>query len=386
VLKRKTIEWYLALFALITLFVAFWVGKSLEKNNRSQVIQKFYPSDQYTIQSINSKVYRLYNKVSEKTYTLALASGKGYAGPIELMVVFDTNNISQNIQVLYSKETPSYLKKVRKNNYIKSLENKQLTNYFRGGYSTDGVSGATKTCEGIEQAVKQSSRHLASVKKISLPSMSQDKQWDIDYKEALIVLLFLLGFLGRIKDFKYKNLTKWITLLFGIVFIGFILNQPITTTRINSLILGFWPDFHQELYFYLLFFGVFLIMITTGKNMYCGVMCPFGGIQEVLKKTGNAKNIKVNHRMFWKWMQRSFSWLAILLALVLRHPTATEYEVYSGLFQFIGSNWLFILLAIVIITSLFLSNPWCNYLCPVKPVFEYVQLFRNKAKGYIKKL
>ncbi|MFC2121903.1 4Fe-4S binding protein [Bacteroidota bacterium] len=38
---------------------------------------------------------------------------------------------------------------------------------------------------------------------------------------------------------------------------------------------------------------------------------------------------------------------------------------------------MFVLLGIVLITSLFIKRPWCDFLCPVNPVFVYIRKLRN---------
>ena len=43
----------------------------------------------------------------------------------------------------------------------------------------------------------------------------------------------------------------------------------------------------------------------------------------------------------------------------------------------IGSNFLFVLLGIVLVASLFIRRPWCSYLCPLRPVTDLIRLVRN---------
>ena len=69
--------------------------------------------------------------------------------------------------------------------------------------------------------------------------------------------------------------------------------------------------------------------------------------------------------------------LAVMIALILRHPTRVQYEVTGSLFSLTGAYWQFLLLATVLITALFVVRPWCNVLCPIRPVGDTLRLARR---------
>ena len=382
-INRKSIEWYLALFALLTLLIGWWAGKRAEKDEDISNIIKLYPYHSYNIKSVSPKVYKLYPKSGLPFSYVILGTGKGYAGPLRIVARYDKNGKLENIDIIDSKETPSYQQKVLKHNYLYNFKHTGLPLIIENDFTTDAITGATKTCEGIVEALRHSAIELAEIKNINIPEQDKQDKIAVSYKEVTVLILLVLGTLARIKKFRYKKYLKWITLISGTIFLGFILNQPITTTRLNSFLMGFWPDWHSELYIYLLVFGILLILLTSGKNVYCGTFCPFGAVQEIIGKAGNVKPYKPKNRLIWTWVQRSYAWSAVLLALIFRSPAISEYEVYSNLFQFTGTTWMFILLALVIITSLFLKRPWRVYLCPVNPIFGFIQLFRKKIKGII---
>ena len=77
------------------------------------------------------------------------------------------------------------------------------------------------------------------------------------------------------------------------------------------------------------------------------------------------------------WGQRGLAWLAVMIAFLLRNPGVSSYEVFGTLFDFTGSTVLFVLLGIVLIASLFAKRPWCNYLCPLDPVYDIIRLIRT---------
>ena len=201
---------------------------------------------------------------------------------------------------------------------------------------------------------------------------------------TLIVLLalFLFGLIARQKRFKPKKAARWISMLAGIGFLGFLLNKPFTLALINKILLGYWPKWQLELYWYILLGGIVFITLINNRNPYCDWFCPFGATQECLGIIGGAKNwISIRIQLYLRWLQRLIALSAILMALILRNPSVSSYEVFGAFFRLIGTNFLFILLAVVLIVSLFIRRPWCSYLCPLRPVTDFIKLLRNLTFG-----
>jgi polyferredoxin len=73
----------------------------------------------------------------------------------------------------------------------------------------------------------------------------------------------------------------------------------------------------------------------------------------------------------------------ILAALTAFNPGVFNYEVYGALFHLVGSDFLFILLAVILLTSLFIKRPWCRYLCPVRAVLDFLHLLRTWARDLL---
>ena len=383
--RKKNIEWYLAIFALATIIIFWFVGKYGQKEQWDEKISKYYPDSLYQKEQLSDEVWKLCG--DGKSYFLVKGKGKGFAGYIKLLVLYNSDYRIKDLYVVSSSETPSYFKKVIRKDFFSNFFRKQdLLKSAKTYRKIDAVSGATKTSEGIIASVHSASTLLAKSQNMKPPADLVNENLQFGMKELLVIFLLLLGVIGRLKKFPHKKYVLWTSLVAGLIFMGFVYGFPITLTRVNSFLLGYWPDWHSELYLYLLFIGVFVILLTTGKNIYCHTFCPFGALQEVLGNLGNARNADLNKRQLWNWFQRSFAWIAIILALVFRHPSASEYEVFGAAFHFTASHWLFLLLAVVIIASLFIRKPWCNFFCPVSPVFSYIQLYRKKIRGlWVKK-
>jgi NosR/NirI family nitrous oxide reductase transcriptional regulator len=164
------------------------------------------------------------------------------------------------------------------------------------------------------------------------------------------------------------------------VVLGFVYSLPLTLAIVNKMVLGFWPEWQLNLYWYMLIFGVLVFWVVFDRNTYCDRICPFGAAQECFGAIGWAKARKLKRwRLVLLWGQRILALGCVVIALLVYNPSSTSYEVFSAFFQLIGSDFTFGLLALMIVASFFIKRPWCNYLCPIRPVMDYLKLMRNWA-------
>lgn len=122
-----------------------------------------------------------------------------------------------------------------------------------------------------------------------------------------------------------------------------------------------------------------LITVVIYRRGFCGYICPFGTIQEILSKITN-KKIKINQKQdrFAKLIKYLIL-IAIILGtaitgvLVFREydPFATFFHFGKGILwdysedEFSSSIIGFIITIIVLIISIFITRFWCRYLCPL---------------------
>ena len=172
-------------------------------------------------------------------------------------------------------------------------------------------------------------------------------------------------------------------MLTGMIVIGFIYTTPLTISLINKMLLGFWPDWHTHLYWYLLIGGILFSLTVANKNPYCEWFCPFGSAQECVGKIGGAKPYSIpRYTPFLKWFQRGLALTAIIIALLYRNPGISSYEIFGTMFDLKGTIPQFFLLALVILVSLFVHRPWCRYLCPLKPLETFIRFLKTWVKTY----
>jgi len=280
--------------------------------------------------------------------------------------------------VVDHKETVSYFKRVMGKDIPASMKGKMPSQAFVPGEDVDAITGATSTLTAMTAAVRRAARKVADeVLHIEVPP-EPSPPLTIGLQEIVLILLFVLGFWGLGKRTRYSKALRWIYLLTGAVVLGVWFNIPLTLVNINSFLLGYWPEWQTHLYWYLLITGVLLAVLLFDRSPYCHTFCPMGAAQDCLGAVGQAKQRIVGKPYkAMRWIQRFLAWGVILWALYFQNPGAFSYEISSTLFDLTGEPWQFILLGVVILASLALVRPWCNFLCPVRAVTEYIRCLRT---------
>jgi uncharacterized protein with FMN-binding domain len=305
----------------------------------------------------------------------------GYGGEMEVAVAVSPEGVVLGLVIVEQKETSAFLRRVLRSDLLQALRGKIYSDPFTLGDDVDTVTGATYSCRAITDSVRKATRKVAARELgFSLPPEPLPKI-QFGFSEAVLVALFGFGIVGRLRRFKYKKTARWISMIVGLVVLGFVYNMPLTIVWINKLLLGVWPTWQNNLYWLILIGGILFVYTIDNKNPYCEWFCPFGATQECLGVVGGAKvRFPLLVHNLLRWGQRLMALTAIVIALIFRNPGISSYEVFGVFFRLIGSNFLFAMLGIVLVASLFIRRPWCSYLCPLRPVTDIIRLIRNWIK------
>jgi polyferredoxin len=170
------------------------------------------------------------------------------------------------------------------------------------------------------------------------------------------------------------------------IVLGFIYTAPVTIAQFIALLSGYWPDWHNNLYWYMLLGGIIFVTTAQAKNPYCSWFCPFGAFQECLGVISGAKIFRPRKwSTLLTWLPRGLTLIAVVLGLSLRQPGVAGYEPFATLFDLRGSLFEWVLLALVILVSLVMYRPFCNFLCPIDPVVDFIASIRRWARSLWRK-
>ncbi|MCA9930605.1 MAG: FMN-binding protein [Anaerolineales bacterium] len=311
----------------------------------------------------------------------AVGSAPGYAGPIDMLVGVDPVGNVLEVRVVEQRESPGFFRLVQRSSLLSDFTVQQVSDPLQLGQDLDGVTGATVSAEGVAGAVRAAVRNIAA-NGLDAPLPPEQKPIEIGWPEVTVVLLFASGYIShKLRNRVWKRRMRWGTLLTGMVVLGFIYTVPLTITMIVSLLSGYWPAWQNNLYWYLLIGGILFVTTVDAKNPYCSWFCPFGAYQECLAVITKPKLYRPRDLSdVLTWVQRGLAFVAIVLGLALRRPGVAGYEPFQTLFDFRGTAVQWVFLALITLASLVMYRPFCNYLCPLDPVVDFIAAGRRWIK------
>ena len=190
-----------------------------------------------------------------------------------------------------------------------------------------------------------------------------------------------------VNAFKY---TFWVI---SIGFVGFgLLAQPSITqvlTWFHSLLFKWqWELFLTDPFIFLFWIFIILTTFVWGRGLFCGWMCPFGSLSELIYKVGGAIGLKrfqfalpmkwhnrlkwVKYAVFFGLLTVSVFSMGLAEMLAEVEPFKTTFLV--GMFNRAWPYTLFV--AVLLGLSIFMERPFCKYLCPLGASLAMPSTFR----------
>ncbi|MDO9526675.1 MAG: 4Fe-4S binding protein, partial [Gemmobacter sp.] len=143
----------------------------------------------------------------------------------------------------------------------------------------------------------------------------------------------------------------------------------------GSLMTGFsWQAFMLDPLTFILWFSVAAALLFWGRGAYCGWLCPFGALQELLNRIGRFFGIPQwtlpwgLHERLWPLKYMIFLGLfGVSLMSIERAEHLAEVEPFKTaiVLHFVRA-WPFVAyVAALLIAGLFVERFFCRYLCPL---------------------
>ena len=194
---------------------------------------------------------------------------------------------------------------------------------------------------------------------------------------GLTAIFFFQGWLVR-----RPRLTEWVRtgfLIFTLVGIGWYANAQLSVVNIltvfNSFATGFnWNYFLMEPLIFILWGAVAASLLFWGRGAFCGWLCPFGAMQELLSKIAKALHIP-QFEVPW-WLHERLWALKYVLFLVLFGVSLhslnwaerlAEVEPFkTAIVLKFAREWPYVLFAVSMLAAgLFIERFYCRYVCPL---------------------
>lgn len=201
------------------------------------------------------------------------------------------------------------------------------------------------------------------------------------------ILLAAVGLLTLVFFFqdwlvKRPRLTDGIRLgflVFSVVFIGGIAHAQLSVVNVftfaHALMTGFrWETFLVDPLIFILWASVAAALLFWGRGAFCGWLCPFGSLQELLNKAAKLLHIpQISvpwglHERLWPIKYIIFLGLfGTSLYSVGLAERLSEVEPFKTVIvlHFLRA-WPFVLFAgLLLVAGLFVERFYCRYLCPL---------------------
>ena len=381
---------FFALAVPASLVAAYWIGLCLNAPDIKPFLERAAPEAD-VFEEQGDGVFDCVQEVDGERRIIgrvAIGQGAGYGGPMRIAVALDPVGNVTGFAVVEHQESNAFFKKVADSDLLESFEGKSYADKFQLGEDLDAVSGATMTSQAMADAVSDAARKIAATEPDWTPPppvIAEPFQFGL--LEIGLLLLCGAAFIPYSKERRWTQIVRWTAIASSLILLGFWFKTPVTLANVNGTLLGFMPSWRTHFAWYLLLLMALLLPLATGKTPYCKTICPFGAAQQCLNVAGGAKRrIPVRLHFALRWVPRILVWGAILYALAMRDPASTSYEPYGALFGFTGTTFQFAFAALILVASLFLVRPWCNYLCPLRGMTDSFRAVRRvvvmrKGKG-----
>lgn len=182
-----------------------------------------------------------------------------------------------------------------------------------------------------------------------------------------LALFTAFAVLVMVSFFSKSPRLKYITLAASVIYLGFFKSQLLSIVNIFGLVSANLPVFRYNLAWYL-FAGFAVVTTILWGRLYCGRVCAFGALTQLLDRI-------VPARLRWnvpRAIERRASYIKFgILAAVLVYFLATH---DSSVYRYVEPFWMFggqattpmwIGVGVLLAASLVVRNLYCRFFCPL---------------------
>ncbi|KAF0144817.1 MAG: pceC [Nitrospirae bacterium] len=296
------------------------------------------------------------------TYDI-VPSVRGYAGPIKILLALSPDGKITGIKILEHKETKNYVHYMESAGYLQKFLGKSVNDPFEADKDVDAISRATVSVEAMAKTIKESSRIVAAdVLKIPVKSEEAKKAHGTGWITYLLLFSLVIVFYFVTRKSKKFLRARDISLILSIPVIGLYLSSPFSILHVFNLVL-LRPSSSR---LWLSILASTIISIIIAGRLYCGWLCPFGALSELIGRLPFKKwLIPVETDDRWRDLKYILLGAAAFVVFISKRVEFGNYEAYVTLFSFHGNYLAWSLVVITLLANLKVERFWCRYLCPV---------------------
>jgi len=295
----------------------------------------------------------------------------GYGGPIHLAVYVGRQGVLRDLRVARSNETPAYLRRL--DAWLEGLAGRDTT--LPGAFGdVDAVSGATMTCDAIIDILTASGRAFgaAVLGTGAGPPVPARRRAGPD-RAFVCLTVFMAGAIAL-----RRRPHPWVRRAFLLASVGILgvgLNAQYATYQVVGVLSGQVPRVGLTGPLFLMV--MVPAMVALFGNVYCGYVCPFGALQELLGDLRPKRLATDPAKGVWRY-GRAVKYG--LLLLLVPFALTRDYAVLGAdplltVFSSVRDRFAWLLAGAVLMLSIVFRRFWCRNLCPAGAFLALVNGF-----------
>ena len=223
-------------------------------------------------------------------------------------------------------------------------------------------------------------------------SVWRNKAFQITVLSISLVLLFSVIIMQDVlvKYPRFLRLFRKAFLVYTVVFIGWYTLGQLSIVNVFTFIYAAtgnfkWDTFLLDPVMFILWGFVAMTMLLWGRGIFCGWLCPFGALQELINETARKFKIKqyelpfAVHERLW-----AIKYLILLALFAISLESIAEAERYAEVEPFktvimlkFQREWGYVFYAALLLSlSIFTNKVYCRYICPLGAALTIPSKFR----------
>ncbi|OHC28528.1 MAG: ferredoxin, partial [Pseudomonadales bacterium RIFCSPLOWO2_02_FULL_63_210] len=236
---------------------------------------------------------------------------------------------------------------------------------------------------------------LAAVEEANRPlwlNIWYQKSFQIGVISLALLLLTVILFLQD-KFTQRPHFLHWLRrgyLIFTVVFIGWYALGQLSVVNVLTFVHALVQDFRWELFLtdpiiFIIWTFTAASILLWGRGVFCGWLCPFGALQELINEA--ARKLKIPqyelpfalHERLW-----AIKYIILLLLFGLSLESLATAERFAEVEPFktaitlkFDRQWWFVLYAVILLViNIFTRKVYCRYVCPLGAALAIPSKFR----------
>ena len=303
----------------------------------------------------------------------------GYQGPVDSLLVFDTNGSLTGMKIRSSFENQPYADYPNDDAYFASLFTgrsiSQLADMNLTEEEVEGVSGATMTSMAMAEGIVKTATSWEQEKLLNQEAKKPFINWKArDYGSLAVILL--AGFVafnkrGKTKIFRV-SLQVLLVCYLGLVN-GDILSQALFAGWAQSGV-----PWERAPILALLTLAALFVPMTTGKAFYCHQLCPHGAAQQWMRKL-TKKPVRLPKKLdsILKYLPIGLLTLVVVFAFTASAHLAAILEPFDAYIWEVAGGITIAIALLSLVASAFVPMAYCRYGCPTGAMLKLFEFGKN---------